>query len=375
MKLLCMLVGLLLTLPTLAQRPPTPDTTTFRAEEVSYWNETDSVKLAGTLTIPNDPTRKQFPALVIISGSGPEDRDGISPAIKTGPKVYKALAEYLSARGFAVLRFDDRGVGGSTAGKKPEKVTTKNTALDGLAGVRFLRTYPTIDTRRVGVAGHSEGGGAAAMVAADDHEVAFVLSLAGAGVDGGKVLIQQNYDLMRSFKFDSTLTETYVKTLYTPWIEQIKKSNDSAAMRKTVQASIHLLETKLTVQELKQLRLDSSNRKSVISQLVTTANLEWIRYFITHDPATDWQRVKCPVLALNGSRDVQVNPQQNLTAIELAVKKGGNLNVKTEQLPGLNHMFQRAKSGTIAEYFTLKEDFAPEALQLIADWLRQTVRD
>ncbi len=374
MKILTSLVSLLLALPMLAQKPNPSDTTSFRAEEVCYWNHTDSVKLTGTLTIPNDPTRKRFPALVIISGSGPEDRDGISPAIKTGPRVYKALAEYLSARGFAVLRFDDRGVGGSSAGKNAEKVTTKNTALDGLAGVIFLRAHPAIDSRRVGVAGHSEGGDAAAMVAADDREVAFVLSLAGAGVDGGKVLIQQNYDLMRSFKFDSTLTDTYVQTLYTPWIEQIREGSDTAVMRKTIRASIQQLETKLTVQELKQLRLDSINRKSVISQLVTIANLEWIRYFITHDPATDWQRVKCPVLALNGSRDVQVNPQQNLTAIEVAVKKGGNLNVKTEQLSGLNHMFQRAKDGTVAEYFTLKEDFAPEALQLIANWLKESIR-
>jgi pimeloyl-ACP methyl ester carboxylesterase len=351
------------------------DTTTFRSEDVTYWNTADSVKLAGTLTIPNYPTRKRFPAMVIVSGSGPEDRDGVSAVVRRGPKVYKALAEYLSARGFAVLRFDDRGVGGSTAGKKPvNQTTTEDVARDGAAGVAFLRTQSVVSPEKVGLAGHSEGSDAAAMVAAADPRVAFVVSLAGAGVPGGRLMVQQNRDVLRSQRFDSTLTEAYTTAFYQPWIEQIARNNDTASLRRVVREGFLRLRTRLDSASLVKLGVVAGREKAAIEQLTAMGSLPWMRYFVTHDPATDWQRVRCPVLALNGTLDVQVNADQNLAAIESALRKGGNRSVKTVKMPGLNHLFQHAKTGTIAEYFTLKDDFAPEALRLIADWLRQTVR-
>lgn len=350
------------------------DTTTFRAEEVAFWNQTDSVKLAGTLTIPNDPTQKRFPAAVVISGSGPEDRDGVSPALKNGPKTYKALAEYLSARGFAVLRYDDRGTGASTLGKNPAQATGENFARDARAALDFLKTHPAIDNRRVGIVGHSEGATLAPRLASRSGDVAFVVALAGTGVDGGEVMIRQNRLVLRSQGFDSTHVETYVREFYTPWVRQVQTANDTASLRRSVQAGLARLKATFDAETLKKFGFVSpAVEKQVVAQLVAIGHLPWMREFMTHDPAPDWQATRCPVLTLNGSRDVQVDADQNLPAIAAALKRGGNRKFQTEKVPGLNHLFQQAKTGAVMEYFTLKQHFAPDALKLIAGWLRQTV--
>lgn len=359
-----------LTTPTFAQL----DTTTFRAEEVQFWNRTDSVRLAGTLMIPNDTKRKRFPAAVVISGSGPEDRDGVSPAFKNGPKSYKALAEYLSARGFAVLRYDDRGVGQSTAGKNPSQATSEEVAKDARAALDFLKTHPAVDARKIGLIGHSEGGTVAPRLASQPGYVAFIVSLAGTGVDGGEVMIRQNRLVLRSQGFDSAAVETYVREFYAPWVRQVQADNDTASLRRTVQVGLAKLKVSFDAGMLTKFGFTPQAEKRAVAQLVAYGHLPWMRDFMTHDPAPDWEKTRCPVLALNGDRDVQVAADQNLPAIAAALKRGGNRSFRTEKLPGLNHLFQQAKTGTVMEYFTLKQDFAPEALVLIADWLNQTVR-
>ena len=351
------------------------DTTSFRSEEVSFWNLSDSVRLAGTLTIPNDPGRKRFPAAIVISGSGPENRDGVSPALKNGPKTYKALAEYLSARGFAVLRYDDRGTGASTLGKKPAQVTGEDFARDARAALDYLKTHSVIDPRRVGIIGHSEGGTLAPRLASRSDDVAFVVALAGTGVDGGEVMIRQNRLVLRNQGFDSTHVETYVREFYAPWVRQVQTANDTASLRRTVRAGLERLRTAFDAETLKKFGFISvAAEKQVVAQLTAIGHLPWMRDFMTHDPASDWRATRCPVLALNGSRDVQVDADQNLTAIAAALNRGGNRTARMEKLPGLNHLFQRARTGSVMEYVTLKQDFDPEALKIIADWLNQTVR-
>jgi len=351
------------------------DTTTFRAEAVTFFNPTDSVKLAGTLTIPNDPKRQRFPAAVVISGSGPQDRDGVSPAFKNGPKTYRALAEYLSARGVAVLCYDDRGVGASTLGKNPAQATGENFARDARAALDFLKNHSAIDARRVGIIGHSEGGTLAPRLASRSRDVAFVVALAGTGVTGGEVMVLQNRLVLRSQGYDSAAVETYLRDFYAPWVRQVQTANDTASLRRVVRAGLDRLKSVFDAETLKKFGFVSvAAEKQATAQLVAVGRLPWMRDFMTHDPAPDWQATRCPVLALNGSRDVQVDADQNLTAIAAALKRGGNQTVRTEKLPGLNHLFQRAKTGGLAEYFTLKQDFDPDALKLIADWLRQTLR-
>lgn len=371
MRVLALSAFLALTTPALAQT----DTTTFRNEEVSFWNQPDSVKLAGTLTIPNDPKRKRFPAAIVISGSGAQNRDGVSPAFKTGPKTYQALAEYLSARGFAVLRYDDQGAGASTLGKNPAQATGENFARDARAALDFLKNHPAIDPRRVGIVGHSEGGTLAPRLARRSVDVAFVVALAGTGVDGGGVMIRQNGLVLRAQGFDSTAVETYLREFYAPWVRQVQTANDTASLRRVVRAGLERLKSAFDAETLRKFGfVSAAAEKQTVAQLAAIGHLPWMRDFLTHDPAPDWQGTRCPVLALNGSRDVQVDADQNLTAIAAALKRGGNRTFRTEKLPGLNHLFQRAKTGTVAEYFTLKQDFDPEALRLLADWLRRTVR-
>lgn len=363
-------VLLTLALPAVAQT----DTTTFRTEEVTFWNQPDSVKLSGTLTMPNDPTRKRFPAAIVLSGSGAQNRDGVSPALKNGPKTYKALAEYLSARGFAVLRYDDRGAGASTLGKNPAQATGENFARDARAALNFLKNHVAIDAQRVGIIGHSEGGTLAPRLARQSDDVAFVVALAGTGVNGGEVMIRQNQLILRGQGFDSTSVETYLREFYTPWVRQVQLANDTASLRRTVLAGLNRLKTALDEGILKKFGFTPVAEKQIVAQLVAIGHLPWMRDFMTHDPAPDWQGTRCPVLALNGSRDVQVDADQNLPAIAAALKRGGNRKFRTEKLPGLNHLFQRTKTGSILEYTTLKQDFDPEALRLITDWLRQTLR-
>ena len=370
MRILALSALLALTTPVLAQT----DTTTFRAEEVSFANSVDSVKLVGTMTIPNDPKRKRFPAAIVISGSGPQNRDGVSPALKNGPKTYKALAEYLSARGIAVLRYDDRGTGSSTLGKNPALVKGENFARDARAALDFLKNHPDIDPRRVGIIGHSEGGALAPRLASQSNDVAFVVALAGTGVNGGEVMIRQNQLILRGQGFDSTSVETYLREFYTPWVRQVQTANDTASLRKTVRAGFARLKSAFDEETLKKYGFTGAGEKQTIAQLTAIGHLPWMRDFMIHDPATDWQGTRCPVLALNGSRDVQVDADLNLTAIAAALKRGGNRKFQTEKITGLNHLFQRTKTGSVMEYMTLKQDFDSEALKIIAYWLRQTVR-
>ena len=364
--------ALLLFLATSTLAPAQTDTTTFRAEEVSYQNAADSVKLAGTLTIPVQPGVKRFPVALLITGSGPEDRDETI----FGHKPFKVIAEYLSARGFAVLRVDDRGVGQSSAGRNPKGATSANFAGDVRAGIAYLKTRPDVDARRIGLIGHSEGGMIAPMVAAAAPEdVAFIVSLAGTGVPGGVILKTQQRANLRTTLNDSLLIERYFAAWLDPFVDALAQTSDSARLRNTIREGFAKLHSTLNEADARRLGVTPQMSAFYARQFERGFNSEWMRYFVAHDPATDWRRVKCPVLALNGMKDVQVDVELNLSAIETALKSGGNRRYKIARLPGHNHLFQHAQTGSGAEYARLKEDFSHETLDRIADWLRQTVRD
>jgi pimeloyl-ACP methyl ester carboxylesterase len=322
-------------------KPPYP----YDAQEVSY-ETSGGIKLAGTLTLPRGPG--PFPAAIMITGSGPQDRD----EALMGHKPFLVIADYLTRRGIAVLRLDDRGVGGSTGNSTRE--TLDDMAGDVLSGVGFLKGRKEIDARHIGVIGHSEGGIVGPAAAVRSPDIAFVIMLAGTGVVGTEVLKLQGEAVIRaSGGSDQKVAEEHA---IQEMIFRILRSekDDHAAVEK------------MMVEE-------GGSDRAMRAQFTAVTSPE-MRSFLFYDPAEALHKLKVPVLALNGSRDVQVPPQQNLPAIAAALAAAGNTDFTVSELPGLNHLFQKCNKCSVQEYGELEETFSPVALEIMGDWLVRHTR-
>ena len=333
--------------------PPYP----YDTLEVSFDNVRDKgVRLAGTLSYPRG--KGPFPVVLLITGSGLEDRD----ETVFGHRPFKVLADHLTRAGIAVLRVDDRGVGrsrGSNAG-----ATTEMYASDALAGVEFLKRRPEVDKKRIGLVGHSEGGLIAPMVATRSKDVAFIVLLAGPGVRGDSLLLLQSAALRRALGVSEENLAREAEA--NRRVHAAMAAADSAALVRAVRA---LVDVQLASSPSAQ-RGSEADVQSLVDSAVRTCWDPWTRWLAAHDPAPVLQRVRVPVLAVNGSRDLQVTPRENLAAIERALQAGGNADHTVRELPGLNHLFQRCTSCTIAEYGQLEETFAPSALTVVSNWIR-----
>jgi uncharacterized protein len=314
----------------------------YRAEELKYPNPGAGIELAATLTIP--PGKGPFPAVVLITGSGQQDRD----ETLMGHKPFLVLADYLTRKGIAALRSDDRGAGES--GGNFATSTTADFATDVEAAVAYLKTRPEVEPHRIGLAGHSEGGVIAPMVAARNRDIAFIVMMAGTGVRGDQIIVAQ----------------------VAAGSEAAGMSHDAAAAAGVQQRRIlDLVEQETDESALKQklkeeLKDVPAARFDTVYRQLTSP---WYRYFLTYDPAPALRKVTCPVLAINGEKDIQVPPQLNLPAIRKALQDGGNQHFEAVELPGLNHLFQHAKTGAVSEYAQIEETFAPEAMEKIAVWI------
>jgi hypothetical protein len=358
-----------LTLPTHMERvtedearavgPPRPQTPKppfpYTQREVTYENPVDQTKLAGTLTIPQGAG--PHPAVILITGSGAQDRDETI----FGHKPFLIIADHLTRRGIAVLRVDDRGVGGSS-GSTAES-TTKSFANDVISGLKFLKKQPEIDPQRIGLVGHSEGGVIAPLVASKSKDVACIVLLAGSAIPGDKLLGIQLAALSRAAGMPADLVEKQT-TAQQRIFELMAQDADEAALRGAVR-------------ELVKLQLAEGSKPDDAAQLdaateagVKQLSAPWMRFFLKYDPRDALRKVKCPVLALNGSLDLQVPPKDNLPEIERALREAGNGDVTVKELLGLNHLFQEAKTGLVLEYATIEQTIAPVALDEIATWLR-----
>jgi pimeloyl-ACP methyl ester carboxylesterase len=326
----------------------------YDEQEVSYENKTAGVKLAGTLTVPR--TGAPHAAVLLITGSGAQDRN---EAI-AGHKPFLVLADYLTRRGIAVLRVDDRGVGGSTGGAG----TTEDFAGDALAGVEFLKSRKEIDRKRIGLIGHSEGGLIAPLAATRSADVAFIVMLAGTGVPGAKIIAAQSYAVPRS-SGASEEGATMNRDVAMLMVDSVMQEKDPAAARERFEERLATLTSGWTDA---QRSLMNSMRPQVQAQMKAFAD-PWFRTFLTLDPKPVLMKVKVPVLAINGELDTQVLAQQNLPAIEEALKAGGNKDYSVVRLPGLNHLLQRAKTGSPGEYAQIQETMAPAALDVVGDWI------
>jgi pimeloyl-ACP methyl ester carboxylesterase len=335
-------------------KPPFP----YRTEEVRIPHLKERFELAGTLTIPEG--KPPFPAIVFFTGSGAQNRD----QEVFGHKPFLVLADYLTRAGYATLRMDDRGVGGS--GGEMRKATTLDFADDALSGVRYLQKRKEIDRKRIGLLGHSEGALVCAIAAAKaPREVAFLIMLAGTGVPGEQILYRQAELMSRKAGLAEPLIERN-RALQQRVFEILKRERDDAKAQDAIyEAMLQSLGAGANLPE---------NQKAALRAQAANYISPWFRTFITLDPAPYLRKVRCPVLALNGELDLQVDPEQNLPVIERALREGGNKRITIRRLPNLNHLFQKARTGLITEYTEIEETFNPNALEAIRKWLDETVR-
>jgi pimeloyl-ACP methyl ester carboxylesterase len=333
-------------------RPPFP----YREEPVTYENKAAGVTLAGTLTLPRGDG--PFPAAILISGSGPQDRDETI----FEHKPFLVLADALTRRGIAVLRVDDRGVGGSSG--SPAKATSADYASDVRAGIAYLKSRPEIDGKAIGLIGHSEGGIIAPLVAAQSADVAFIVLMAGTGLPGDEILVSQLGLILKAMGVTGEKLEKS-RDAQRRLIAIVKSETDKQKAMEAMQAIVRESRDQLPEKERKE--LDQS--KGLIDSQLRQAESPWFKFFLTFDPRPTLARVRCPVLALNGEKDLQVDPRANLSAIETALKEGGNDRVTIKELPGLNHLFQPSATGLPSDYARIEETIAPSVLTLIGDWI------
>ena len=325
-------------------------------EEVTYQNPKGGFALAGTLTLPR--TGSPFPAVILITGSGQQDRD----ESVFGHRPFLILADYLTRRGIAVLRVDDRGVGGSKG--DAGQATSVDFAQDVLAGVAYLKTRKEIDPKRIGLIGHSEGGVIAPLAATQSSDVAFIVLMAGTGVPGDVIIEKQIASLLKLSGANQAAIDAAVRNRQR--VNEILKTEMDPNVAKDRIGQI-IKESIAALSEQQKQALQSSEA-AVDAQAQATAS-PWFRFFITHDPKVTLHQVKCPVLAVNGELDKQVLPKDNLPAIEQALREGGNRDFTVKELRGLNHLFQTAKTGNVDEYARIEETIAPLALETIAQWI------
>ncbi|MBA2503122.1 MAG: alpha/beta hydrolase, partial [Pyrinomonadaceae bacterium] len=339
--------------PLVLNRPQEPKKPyPYAEEEVAYENKTDGVRLAGTLTLPR--SQKPVPAVLLITGSGAQDRN----ETVFGHKPFLVLADYLTRRGIAVLRVDDRGFGRSTG--KFITATSENFVTDAAAGVEFLKTRKEINPKQIGLVGHSEGGMIAPMLAAKSADVAFIVLMAGPGLTGEEILYRQAALILKaSGATDEAIAKN--RTGQERYFAVIKGERDNTIAARRIREISAELEVGMTEEQKKALRSSDAQTQFMLSP--------WFRYFLTYDPRPTLRKVQIPVLAINGERDLQVPPKENLAAIAEALKAGGNKDFTTVELPRLNHLFQESKTGNVDEYGKIEETFSPAALQLISDWI------
>jgi pimeloyl-ACP methyl ester carboxylesterase len=332
----------------------------YKSDEVTYQNEKAGITISGTITLPEGAG--PFPAVLLITGSGAQDRDESI----FEHKPFLVLADYLTRQGIAVLRCDDRGMGGTTGNLGDS--TTAELAQDALAGVTFLKERKEIDPLQIGLIGHSEGGIIAPLAATQSKDIAFIVLLAGTGLTGEEILYMQGELLSRAMGVtEEKIQESRIdqERIYAV----LKQNMDVESMEKELRRMYEQAMTKLSEEERKEEEVLEAGLEAQLKQVLSP----WFRYFLTYDPRPALQRVKCPVLALNGEKDLQVPPKENLAEIAKALKKGGNRDVTTLELPGLNHLFQTAETGATNEYGKIEETFAPSALKILGDWIRERV--
>ena len=335
-------------------RPQEPiEPYTYLTENISFKNITDNITLSGTLTLPKNGTI--FSTVILISGSGPQDRDSEI----LGHKPFLVIANYLTKNGIAVLRVDDRGVGKSTG-------EYNNSSLDGFKrdteyAIKYLKTRKEISSSKIGLIGHSLGGTLAPIIANNTKDINFIILLAGTGIRGDKLMLLQKEIIERKMGVNEIGISIGQKNIGGAYDIILKSTSGIDSLKIALKKHF----TKVFGKALPE------NQISMISQQLS---IPWLTDFIKYDPKDNLQKVTCSVLALNGANDLQVPAKENLTAIKNAIKGNGNNDVTTIEFPKLNHLFQKSKTGLPNEYGTIEQTFSPEVLKVMIDWILERVK-
>ncbi|MBL7745826.1 MAG: alpha/beta hydrolase [Chitinophagaceae bacterium] len=349
------------------KRPQTPKPPfSYQSEDVLYYSRDKSLTYGATITIPkgNGP----FPSIVLITGSGQQDRDENI----LGHKIFAVIADHLTKAGYIVLRADDRGMGKSTG--IFNEATSEDFAIDVSNSVDYLLTRPEADKNKIGLIGHSEGGMIAPMVAAKRNDIHFVILLAAPGVRIVELMAEQNAAIAKANGASKETTES-IKPLFIRVANAIYDAPDSAqAFANAAMITENWVRTK-SIDVLKELEFETvAKREAYITEMVKEFRSPWFRYFLKFDPGPYLEQLKCKVLALNGEKDIQVISSQNLAGIKRALKNSSSKQFEIKELPNLNHLFQTCEKCTIEEYGQLTETFSPVALQIISDWLNKNIK-
>jgi pimeloyl-ACP methyl ester carboxylesterase len=327
-------------------KPPFP----YSSEDVSYPNPNAAgVELAGTLTKPN--TNSPVPAVLLISGAGPQDRD----ETMAGHKLFLVLSDYLTRRGVAVLRVDDRGTGASKGTFKD--ATTKDFASDAEAGFQYLMTRPDLDHKHIGLIGHGEGAIEAAIVAASNTQVAFVVLLNGTAAPGQEVLLAQTARAESAAGVPEEQMDADLR-LGAGLYKMVQQGRTGEEMERAL----------ANVPEGYRPFVESWRRQ------IPRLQSPWLAFFLSYNPATALEKIQCPVLALFGEKDMTIDPDQNASAMKKAFSHGHNRDAKVKVMPGLNYLFQKANTGLATEYASISETISPTALEAIGEWISKEVQ-
>ncbi|GAA4001098.1 alpha/beta fold hydrolase [Hymenobacter fastidiosus] len=322
----------------------------YRQDDVIVPNKVAKLRLGATLTMPqgNGP----FPAVVLVSDSGPQDRD----AEQEEYRLFGQLADYLTRHGLAVLRYDDRGLGKSTG--TYSSATTADLVTDAQAAMGYLRAHYRVDKKQVGIVGHGEGANIALLAARLPKGPDYVVSLAGYGLSGQEVLRRQQVEIMRLIGANPAQVDAALK-MEDRLVEVVRQTPDNALARAKV--GVLLRQSNANI--------DPDMARARAMQLTTP----WYRYFVDFNPQSSMTGVKCPVLALNGAADLQVTAGKNLSALNRALKASGNRKVTVQKLPGVNHLFQSDPAKWPVFEGQPKPVFSPEALKIMHGWIAQQV--
>ena len=330
----------------------------YLAEEVRFANPTDGDTLAGTLTMPTTPGPHR--AVVMITGSGPQSRD--EPVMNHRP--FLVWADALTRLGIAVLRYDDRGVGASTGNFNEAR--TVDLARDVEAAVDYLRSRKEIDNQRIGLIGHSEGGIVAPMVAVSrPKDVSFIVLLAAPGLRGDSILVMQNEIISRRSHTPDSIREATAQLNRSLFALLVPPTTDEEALRQSLAEVLRgaFFDGPLAPP------MPHEQVELAINQEMEMLTAPWMRDFLRYDPAPMLSRVQCPVLAVQGSEDVQVPAAANLPIVEKALTLHGNKEVTVKEFPGLNHMLQHCQTCLPDEYGEIRETVSPEVLQFVGEWI------
>jgi len=336
----------------------------YYSEELKFSNADKTVEFGATLTLPKN--KKDFPTVILISGSGAQDRDGSM----FDHKIYWVLADHLTKAGIGVLRVDDRGAGKTSLGPNPQLLTSKNFANDIEAALQYLLERKEINAKKIGLIGHSEGGAIAPMVAVSNKQIAFLILLAGPGIPGHEIW---NYQMRRNFirpnlnNVEYSIAASLVNEMNSHFRYSTKVDSIKANMQKTYtswkQLNPTIDESKLFVAKGVEPYLGLVNQ--------FRPSLVWLQFFMNYDPSENLSKLKIPILALNGGSDIQVSATENITGIKQALNKAKNKKFETIILPSLNHLFQTCSSPE-ESYANIEESFSPVALQIISNWINKT---